>query len=325
MRPLPPAVAARLAAVVADPGAVPLPVFNSLLSALAPSHAHLPLHLFRRLLLPRRRPDAFTLSSLAASLLPLHASSSAAGCLHAFSLRAGLLRADPVLANSFLLLYLRAPAPPGPGLARRLFDEMPTRTASTYNTLISHSTSEGAADVVWTVVRRMVADGCAPDRFTVSAALPACTSPRQGTEMHCFALKSGMCGAGDFHVGSGLVSMYFRVGRPVLARRVFDGMEHRNVVSWTAMVGGYTESGMFDDAVDAFRTMWMIGGVLPNRIALISVLSAVEALTDLALGKQGYGLHGNGAEAVALFDQMGISGYWKLLSKEILFLNDEAV
>uniref|UniRef100_A0A0E0HZN8 Uncharacterized protein n=1 Tax=Oryza nivara TaxID=4536 RepID=A0A0E0HZN8_ORYNI len=364
MRPLPPAVAARLAAVRADPAAVPLPFFNSLLSALASSHAHLPLHLFRRLLLPRRRPDAFTLSSLAASLLPpahspsasITAAAAAAGCLHAFSLRLGLLRADPVLANSFLLLYLRAASP---GLARRLFDEMPARTASTYNTLISHSPP--GVDV-WPVVRHMVEDGCVPDRFTVSSILPACESELRGRELHCFALKSGMCGAGDFHVGSSLVSMYFRVGQPGHARRVFDGMEQRNVVSWTAMVGGFTESGMFEDAVDAFRAMWVIGAVLPNRIALISVLSAVEALTDLAAGKQvhgfavrmglsgevslnnalivmyvkcgvlwyarqifddgrwckdviswcsmiqGYGLHGKGAEAVALFDQMHISG-----------------
>uniref|UniRef100_J3MKC8 Pentatricopeptide repeat-containing protein n=2 Tax=Oryza brachyantha TaxID=4533 RepID=J3MKC8_ORYBR len=171
-----------------------------------------------------------------------------------------------------------------------------------------------------------------------------------------------MCGVGDFHVGSGLVSMYFRVGLPWLARRVFDGMDYRNVVSWTAMVGGYTESGMFEDAVDVFRAMWVIGGVLPNRIALISVLPAIEFLANLPAGKQvhcfavrmelsgevslnnalvdmygkcgalwyarrifndgnwckdviswcsmiqGYGLHGDGEEAVALFDQMRTSG-----------------
>lgn len=158
------------------------------------------------------------------------------------------------------------------------------------------------------------------------------------------------------------MSMYFRVGRPGLARRVFDGMERRNVVSWTAMVGGYAENEMFDDAVEAFRAMWVVGGVMPNRIALISVLSAVEVLTGLAEGKQvhgfavrmwlsgevplnnalidmyakcgalhyarrvfddgnwckdviswgsmilGYGLHGMGAEAVALLDHMHASG-----------------
>jgi pentatricopeptide repeat protein len=171
-----------------------------------------------------------------------------------------------------------------------------------------------------------------------------------------------MCGADDFHVNSGLVSMYCRVGLPNLARRVFDGMEQRNVVSWTVMVGGYTENGMFKDAVDAFREMWSTDGVLPNRITLITVLSAVESLLGLAEGKQvhgfalrvgmrgevslnnalidtyakcgalhyarrvfydaswhkdaiswgamvlGYGIHGMGVEAVALFDQMIASG-----------------
>ncbi|TVU39494.1 hypothetical protein EJB05_12916, partial [Eragrostis curvula] len=351
MRLLPAAVAARLAAVAADPGGVPLPVFNSLLSALAPSHAHLPLHLFRRRILPLRRPDAFTLSALASSF------PAGADALHAFALRLGLLHADPVLANSLLLLYLRRNG--RPDLARRLFDEMPARTASSYNTLITHSP---AGVDVWGIVRRMVADGCAPDRFTVSAVLPACASLFWGRELHCFAVRMGMCGADDFHVNSVLVSMYFRIGQPGIARRVFDGMAQRNVVSWTAMVGGYAENGMYKDAVGAFREMWATDGIVPNKIALISVLSAIEALSGLAEGKQvhgfalrmgmhrevslnnalidtyakcgalnyarrvfddgnwskdviswgamilGYGIHGLGVEAVALFDQMLASG-----------------
>ncbi|CAN6165969.1 unnamed protein product [Urochloa humidicola] len=354
MRPLPAAVASRLAGVLADPAGVPLPVFNSLLSALAASHAHLPLHLFRRRLLPLRRPDAFTLSALTSSLPSGTSAAAAADALHAFALRLGLLHADPVLANSLLRLYVRPPFP-RPGLARRLFDEMPARTASSYNTLISRS--PGAADeVVWGLVRRMVADGCAPDRFTVSAVLPACASARRGRELHCYAVRARMCGADDFHVSSGLVSMYCRVGCPDLARAVLDGMEQRNVVSWTAMVGGYTENGMFGCAVDAFRAMWLIDSILPNTIALISVLPALgegkqvhgfavrmgmygevslsNALIDtyakcgalhyarrvfddtswckdvISWGTMilGYGIHGMGVEAVALFDQMLASG-----------------
>uniref|UniRef100_M0W2J9 Pentatricopeptide repeat-containing protein n=2 Tax=Hordeum vulgare subsp. vulgare TaxID=112509 RepID=M0W2J9_HORVV len=293
MRPLPAFAAARLAAVRADPRGVPLPVFNSLLSNLAssdPSHAHLPLHLFRRLLLllPARRPDAFTLSSLASSFLPLHPSrprSHAAASLHAFSLRLGLLHADPVLTNSILLLYLRSPNHPITPL--RLFDEMPSRTASTYNTLISYAP---AGTDLRSLARRMVADGLCPDRFTVSALLSACASERDGRELHCFAIKCGMCGGdGDFHVSSGFVSMYCRVSRPGLAHRVFYGMRQRNVVSWTAMVGGYAENGMFEDAAKAFRAMWAVDGILPNRVALISVLSAVEGLMGLAEGKQVHG------------------------------------
>ncbi|XP_047045667.1 pentatricopeptide repeat-containing protein At3g12770-like [Lolium rigidum] len=367
MRPLPAFVAARLAAVRADPGGVPLPVFNSLLSAVASSHSHshLPLHLFRRLLLPRRRPDAFTLSSLASSFLQLLSSRSrshAAASLHAFSLRLGHLHADPVLTNSILLLYLRFSHSVTNAL--HLFDEMPVRTASTYNALISYSPPH--ASDIWPFLRRMVTDDrLTPDRFTLSALLSSSSmmSQHHGRELHCFAIKAGMCSNIDFHVTSGLVSMYCRVRQPRLARRVFDRMQRRNVVSWTAMVGGYAENGMFQDAVNAFRSMWLIDAILPNRIALISVLSACSGgLMGLAQGKQvhgfalrmglygemslnnalidmyakggalryarrvfdddtcrkdiiswgsmllGYGLHGMGAEAVALFDHMRASG-----------------
>ncbi|KAG8056334.1 hypothetical protein GUJ93_ZPchr0002g23208 [Zizania palustris] len=47
--------------------------------------------------------------------------------------------ADPILANSLLLLYLRTPATAS--ASRGLFDEMPERTASAYNTFISPSPS----------------------------------------------------------------------------------------------------------------------------------------------------------------------------------------
>uniref|UniRef100_A0ACD5YP13 Uncharacterized protein n=1 Tax=Avena sativa TaxID=4498 RepID=A0ACD5YP13_AVESA len=365
MRPLPAYVAARLAAVRADPCGVPLPIFNSLLSAAGssdPSHAHLPLHLFRRLLLPRRRPDAFTLSSLASSFLHLPSSRShAAASLHAFSLRIGLLHADPVLTNSILLLYLRLSH--SVSTALRLFDEMPVRTASTYNALISYSPAAAAGADIQSFARRMVADGLAPDRVTLSAVLSSCMSEHEGRELHCFATKAGMCCSDtDFHVSSGLVSMYCRVCQPGLARRVFDRMRQRNVVSWTAMVGGYAENGMFEDAMNTFRAMWAVDAILPNRVALISVLSASGGLMGLTQGKQvhgfvvrmglygesslnnalidmyaksgslryarrvfdddawhkdvvswgsiilGYGLHGMGAEAVALFDHMHSSG-----------------
>ncbi|KAM0905349.1 hypothetical protein ACQ4PT_017445 [Festuca glaucescens] len=361
MRPLPAFVAARLAAVRADPCGVPLPVFNSLLSAVAsadPSHSHLPLHFFRCLLLPRRRPDGFTLSSLASSFLQLVSSRShAAASLHAFSLRLGLLHADPVLTNSIVLLYLRLSD--SVSTALHLFEEMPVRTASTYNALISYSPAD--ADI-WPFVRHMVTDGLTPDRFTLSAVLSSCMSEHYGRELHCFAMKAGMCSDIDFHVSSGLVSMYCRVCQPGLARRVFDRMQRRNVVSWTAMVGGYAKNGMFEDAVNAFQSMWLIDAILPNRIALISVLSACNGLMGLTQGNQvhgfavrmglygemslnnalidmyakggalryarrvfddntwrkdmiswgsmvlGYGLHGMGAEAVALFDHMHASG-----------------
>jgi pentatricopeptide repeat protein len=119
---------------------------------------------------------------------------------------------------------------------------------------------------------------------------------------------------------------------------------------------------MFEDAVNAFQAMWVIDAIFPNRVALISVLSAFNGIMGLSQGKQvhgfavrmglygemslnnalidmyakggslryarrvfdddtwskdviswgsmvlGYGLHGMGAEAVALFDRMHASG-----------------
>ena len=54
-------------------------------------------------------------------------------------------------------------------------------------------------------------------------------------------------------VDNNLISTYARCGDLVEARKVFDKMSKRNVVSWTAIVNGYSKFGLFDEALWLFR------------------------------------------------------------------------
>ncbi|XP_072976889.1 putative pentatricopeptide repeat-containing protein At1g56570 [Typha angustifolia] len=62
-------------------------------------------------------------------------------------------------------------------------------------------------------------------------------------------------------------------GSHSLARKLFDQMPDRDVVSWTAMISGYASSHRHEDAWGIFRRM-MDAGVGPNAFTISSVLTA---------------------------------------------------
>ncbi|KAL2550282.1 Pentatricopeptide repeat-containing protein [Forsythia ovata] len=60
---------------------------------------------------------------------------------------------------------------------------------------------------------------------------------------------------GDAYVQNALISVYSECGVLVDARRVFDGMSNRDVVSWNSMIVGYLRGGELDVALDLFKEM----------------------------------------------------------------------
>nr|UPT48409.1 pentatricopeptide repeat protein AaPPR44 [Agave angustifolia] len=63
-------------------------------------------------------------------------------------------------------------------------------------------------------------------------------------------------------------------------------MPVRNVVSWTSMVSGYAQNGMYEEAVELFLRMWSEGEVRPNAVTLASVLPACSNVGTMGLGER---------------------------------------
>ncbi|KAF7025164.1 hypothetical protein CFC21_037391 [Triticum aestivum] len=74
-----------------------------------------------------------------------------------------------------------------------------------------------------------------------------------GRSLHGEAVKSAF--AGELLVGTTLVSMYCKCGLLADARRVFDGMPGRNVVTCNAMLAGYAAAGDTGQAEALFGRM----------------------------------------------------------------------
>ncbi|WOL13011.1 hypothetical protein Cni_G21780 [Canna indica] len=82
-----------------------------------------------------------------------------------------------------------------------------------------------------------------------------------------------------------ILSAYGKCGSPDDARRLFDAMPHRNLVSWTSMISGFSQNGRNLEAVELYLGILRLG-MHPDQFALGSVIRACSGLANLELGKQ---------------------------------------
>ncbi|KAG5594362.1 hypothetical protein H5410_035594, partial [Solanum commersonii] len=127
--------------------------------------------------------------------------------------------------------------------------------------------------------------GLKTDNFTYPFVFMCCgnlLAMKLGRLAHCEVVKNGLFV--DFHVGHSLITMYSRFGKMGFARKVFDEISLRDLVSWNSMISGYAQNGLSDETISLFNAM-KEAGVNPNNITLVSVLSACASIGALDVGK----------------------------------------
>lgn len=112
-------------------------------------------------------------------------------------------------------------------------------------------------------------------------------------EIHGFSIRNSIYP--HPHLSSGLVESYGRCGSLTNARRVFDEMLERDVVTWSTMVSAYALHGEADAAMSVFKQMES-AKIRPDGVAFLGVLKACshagladEALKFFELMQSNYG------------------------------------
>lgn len=97
--------------------------------------------------------------------------------------------------------------------------------------------------------------GFLPDNFTFTVLAKSCANMAiwEGLEIHGHVVKNGFCL--DLYVSTALIDMYAKLGELGMARKLFDEMKERSLVSWTALIGGYVRSGCMGSARVLFDKM----------------------------------------------------------------------
>lgn len=128
--------------------------------------------------------------------------------------------------------------------------------------------------------------GLKPDNFTYPFLFIACGNLfalSHGRVAHSSVFKVGL--DSDDHTCHSLITMYARCGELSCARKVFDEITERDLVSWNSMISGYSKMKYAGDAVGLFREMRGFG-FEPDEMTLVSVLGACGDLGDLSLGRR---------------------------------------
>lgn len=171
---------------------------------------------------------------------------------HARILRSGLSH-DPSVLPSLLRLYSSHRSL---DLATRLLASFPNPSTISWNILIRALASGGAPLDALLLFDQMLTRGVPPDKFTFPFVVTACSiiaDLDKGKEVHASAIKFGF--SQDPFLQNCLIHFYFRCGKPVNARKMFDRMAVRSVVSWTALLSGLVACGEIEDARAVFEAM----------------------------------------------------------------------
>uniref|UniRef100_A0A1D1Z605 Pentatricopeptide repeat-containing protein At2g01510, mitochondrial n=2 Tax=Anthurium amnicola TaxID=1678845 RepID=A0A1D1Z605_9ARAE len=113
-----------------------------------------------------------------------------------------------------------------------------------------------------------------PNGSSLAGILPAVAqfgSLQVGKSCHGFIIRNGL--DKDEFVMTALMDMYAKSGDLSVARKLFDTMPSRSVVSWSAMIAGYGTHGCAVESLSLFDRM-LAHSIQPNYITYIGVLSA---------------------------------------------------
>ncbi|CAM6038741.1 unnamed protein product [Sphagnum compactum] len=202
--------------------------------------------------------------------------------------------------------------------AQRVFNKMPSRNVVTWNAMILGHVKCRQGQKSLELFRQMQqeGEGVQPDPVTFVGVLNACASVvalEEGRCTHEQIIQSGWDSA--VFVGNSLVDMYAKCGSMEDAKRVFNEMPLRDVVSWNTILGGFAMHGHGKEALTYFEQMCE-EGVQPDDITFVCLLSACshaglvhEGMCFYASMKQVYMISPTVEHYTCMVDLLGRAGH----------------
>ena len=131
------------------------------------------------------------------------------------------------------------------------------------------------------LLKNRLQQGIAIDSHSYVEILKRCLKAEDLTavkQVHQCTVESGM--QQNTFLANNLLNGYIRCGRLEDARRVFDELVKKNVVSWNVMIGGYAQHSCGKDALEVFHRMRK-EGMQPNAVTYLSILKACASPSAL--------------------------------------------
>ncbi|KAL2474198.1 Pentatricopeptide repeat-containing protein [Forsythia ovata] len=172
---------------------------------------------------------------------------------------------------------------------RKVFYGSMERNTISWTALMSGYVTNGRLEQALRSIAWMQQEGFKPDVVTVATVLPVCGKLRalkKGKEIHAYAVKNGFIPS--VSVATSLMMMYSKCGILEYSLRVFNKMENKNVISWTAMIESYVECCCLHEALSVFRSM-QLSKHRPDSVTMSRMLCVCGELKVQKLGREIHG------------------------------------
>lgn len=200
-------------------------------------------------------------------------------------------------------------------VAHRVFDEMPERNAISWSAMINGNVQNSCFKEALELFRKMLAEKVEPNESVLVNVISACArlgAMEQGKWVEGYVRRKNV--EITVQIGTALVDMYLKCGWVEKALEIFDEMRERNVLAWTAMIGGLAVNGRGKDALHLFSQM-ELHGVRPNHVTFVGVLNACshsrlvdDGVTYFNYMTSTYGLKPNIQHYCCMVDLYGRAG-----------------
>lgn len=131
----------------------------------------------------------------------------------------------------------------------------------------------------------MLCSGIRPVELTYASVFKTCAlalALNEGRQVQGDCLKRGM--DSDVYVRNTMIHFYASCKKIVDARKVFDEMQWKSVVSWNSIISGFVRVSWFYEAVEYFMKM-RGSGVEGDGTTMVVMLSVCAEIGNLTMGK----------------------------------------
>lgn len=209
-------------------------------------------------------PDNFTYAFVISG-----ASSLGLGLLlHAHSIVAGF-GSDLFVGSAIVACYFKFSRV---AAARKVFDGMLERDTVLWNTMVSGLVKNSCFDEAILIFGDMVKGGIGFDSTTVAAVLPGVAELQDlalGMGIQCLAMKVGF--HSHAYVITGLACLYSKCGEIETARLLFGQIGQPDLVSYNAMISGYTCNNETESSVRLFKEL-LVSGEKVNSSSIVGLI-----------------------------------------------------
>ncbi|KAJ4914552.1 Pentatricopeptide repeat-containing protein [Raphanus sativus] len=203
--------------------------------------------------------------------------------VHGLSIRRSFIEQSGYLQASVVDMYVKCRLLDN---AREVFETSVDKNVVMWTTLVSGFAKCERAVEAFDLFRQMLGEYVLPNQCTLAALLVSCSSlgsQRHGRSVHGYMMRNEIeMDAVNF---TSFIDMYARCGNIQMARKVFDMMPERNVISWSSMINAFGINGMFEEALDCFGEM-KSRNLTPNSVTFVSLLSACSHSGNVQEGRK---------------------------------------